>query len=153
MAAKSSSFRRIVTAVVLVVALPQLVGFLSGFSYFVTGELVTPSWVHTTRIVVAWIAVITVFAWFVAGHEGSLVKHFTIVVVVTWLFSEFLTAGAGVITSRFIDFDGPIWSFRLQSVGVTLLLALAGLAIGSGIRGRKLRTFVSQGSDMHPPAN
>ncbi len=145
MAAKSSSFRRIVTAVVVAIALPQLVGFLSGFSYFVTGELVTPSWVHTTRIVVAWIAVIAVFAWFVAGHEGSLVKHFTIVVVIYWLLCELLAAGAGVIISRFIDFELPIWSFQLQSVGVTLLSALAGLAIGSGIRGRKLRTFVSAG--------
>ena len=129
----------------MAIALPQLAGFLSGFSYFVTGELVTPSWVHTTRSVVAWIAVITVFAWFVAGHEKSVVKHFTIVVVMTWLLSELLAAGAGVIISRFIDFELPIWSFQLQSVGVTLLSALVGLAIGSGIRGRKLRTFVSAG--------
>ena len=123
----------------MAVALPQLAGFLSGFSYFVTGELVTPSWVHTTRIVVAWIAVITVFAWFVAGHEGSLVKHFTIVVVMTWLLSELLAAGTGVIISRFIDFELPIWPFRLQSVGVTLLRALAGLALGLGIRSWKER--------------
>lgn len=143
MAARSSSFRQIVTAVLLAIALPQLAGFLSGFSYFVTGEVVTPSWVHTTRIVVAWIAVITVFAWFVAGHEGSLVKHFTIIVVIYWLLSELLAAGAGVIISRYIDFDGPIWSFRLQSVGITLLRALAGLAIGLGIRGRMARTSVN----------
>ena len=129
----------------MAIALPQLAGFLSGFSYFVTGESVTPSWVHTTRIVVAWIAVITVFAWFVAGHEGSLVKHFTIVVVIYWLLCELLAAGAVVIISRYIDFDGPVWEFQLQSVGLTLLRALAGLAIGSGIRGRKLRTFVSAG--------
>ena len=129
----------------MAIALPQLAGFLSGFSYFVTGESVTPSWVHTIRIVVAWIAVITIFAWFVAGHEGSLVKHFTTVVVVTWLFSELLAAGTSVLLARYIDFDGPVWEFQLQSVGVTLLHALAGLAIGSGIRGRKLRTFMSAG--------
>ena len=128
----------------MAIALPQLAGFLSGFSYFVTGEVVTPSWVHTTRIVVAWIAVITVFAWFVAGHEGSLVKHFTIVVVIYLLLTELLAVGAGVIISRYIP-DGPVYEFQLQSVGFTLLLALAGLAIGLGIRGRKLRTFVSAG--------
>ncbi len=133
----------------MAIALPQVAGFLSAFSYFVTGELVTPSWVHTTRIVVAWIAVITVFAWFVAGHGGSLVKHFTIVVVIYLLLAELLAVGAGVILARYIDFDGPVWEFQLRSVGFTLLLALAGLAIGLGIRGRKLRTFVSQGSDMH----
>ena len=38
MAAISSSSRRIVVAVSLAVALPVVVGFLSGFSYFVTGE-------------------------------------------------------------------------------------------------------------------
>ncbi len=129
----------------MAIALPQLAGFLSGFSYFVTGELVTPSWVHTTRIVVAWIAIITVFAWFVAGHEGSLVKHFTIVVVIYLLLTELLAVGAGVIISRYIDFDGPVWEFQLQSVGIMLLHALAGLVIGLGIRGRKLRTFVSSG--------
>ncbi len=136
MAARTSSFRRIVIAVSLAVALPFVVGVLSGFSYFITGESVTPSWVHTTRIVVAWVAVIAVFAWFVVRHEGPLMKQFTIVVVLTWLISELLAAGTGVIAAGFIDSDGPVWAFRLQPVGVTLLRALAGLAIGLGIRRR-----------------
>jgi hypothetical protein len=143
MTARSSSFRRIVTAILLAVALPELLGFLSSFAFLVTGESVNPSWVHTARIGAAWIAVIAVFAWFVAGHKGSLAKHFTIVVIVTWLLSELLFAGLGVIISSFIDFEAPIWSFRLQSVGITLLRAFAGLAIGLGIRRWMPRMVVS----------
>jgi hypothetical protein len=122
-----------------------LVGFLSAFGSFVfaTGGLETPSWVHTTRIAVAWIAVITVFVWFVAGHEGPLVKHFTIVTILTWLGFELVAAGLGVIIARYTDV--PDWGFQLRNVVGTLLLALAGLAIGSVIRGRRLRTFVGSG--------
>ena len=136
MAARSLGVKRIVTAVLLAAALPSVAGFLSGFSGLITGELVTPSWVHTTRSVVAWIAVITVFAWFVAGHEKPILKHFTIVVVMTWLLSQIFDAGLRVVNSWLIDFEVPIWSFRLQSVGVTLLRALAGFTIGLGARGR-----------------
>ena len=145
MAATPSSFRRIVTALLLAIALPQLVGFLSAFSYFVTGESVTPSWVHTTRISLGWIAVIIVFAWFVVRHEGALVKHFTIVVVLTWMCSELLFVLARVLLARTTTFEGPIWEFRLQSVGFTLLRALVGFAIGSVIRGQRRRALVSAG--------
>ena len=108
------SHKRIATAVLLAVVLPAVVGFLSGFSGFVTGESVTPSWMHMARRVVAWIAVITVFAWFVAGHKDPFLKHFAIVVVMVWLFSEIFAAGTRVVISGFIDFETPIWSFRIM---------------------------------------
>ena len=131
----------------MAVALPELVGFLSAFSnfvsYFVTGESVTPFWVHPTRISAAWIAVVIVFAWFVARHEGPFVKHFTIVVVLTWMCSELLFTWASVVHARTTAFDGPIWEFRLQSVGFALLRALTGLAIGLAMRGQGSGTLAN----------
>ena len=95
-----------------------------------------PAWVHATRIAVTWLTVIAVFAWFVAGHGGALPGPYTIVVVLTWVLSELLAAGTFLFVARFVEIDGPGWTFRLQSVGVTLLRALAGLAVGAGIRRR-----------------
>ncbi len=146
MAADRTATRRIAIAIVLVVALPFAVGFLSGFSYFVTGERVTPSWVHSTRIFLSWLTVIAVFTWFVAGNDGALVKRVAVVLIASWILSECLAAGSRVVISYVTDLDfGPIWTFRLTDASVEVLRALVGVAAGLAIRNTIMKSAAGVG--------
>ena len=146
MAAKNNAAKRTVVAILLVVGLPFVVGILSGFSYFVTGERVTPSWVHSTRVLLSWLTVISAIAWFVAGNDKRLVRRMTVVVVASWLFSECLVAGARVVIFRVTDFDGPIWSFEIADVGVMILRMILGVVLGLVIRSAITRSVAGVGT-------
>ena len=134
MVPNTNATRRIVIAVLLVVVLPFAVGVLSGLSYFVTGEPMMPSWVHSERVLLSWLTVIVASAWFVAGNDKQLLKRLTIVVIASWFLSECLGAGVIAVIFRFTKTDVQISTFRLVDAGVMLLRALAGLAAGLGIR-------------------
>jgi hypothetical protein len=82
--------RRIVVYAVLVALLPGIVGFLAGVSSLLHGQSTTPSWVHGTRVVVAWATVIFVFARLAIVQRDRLPLHIAAVTLLGWLLGEIM---------------------------------------------------------------